>query len=112
MLVPESDDPADAYVGTWISEGGKYMEFRDDGTFSKAESQSALKSNPFETGTFTFDGEILRMTTSDSDYCTGFDAVYGAEPSEDCNFIAHTWIDDLCWVRANDFRLGITRVDG
>lgn len=92
--------------------GGKYAEFQDDGTFIKASSQSPLQSTPFETGTFTFDGEILRLNTSeDSVYCAGIDAVYEAEPSEDGDFIAHTLFNDGCGPRAADFSRGITRVD-
>ena len=88
-----------------------YLEFRDDGTFGKSrEDVSSIASNPWEYGTFTFDGEILRLTTAeDSNHCTGIDAEYRAEPSEDGTFIAHTVIDDDCSGRAADFGRGIQR---
>lgn len=106
-----SGDADDAYLGTWRSQGGMYMEFRDDGTFGKSiDGVSSIESNPWEYGTYTFDGETLRLTVAeDSAHCGGIDAVYRAEPSEDGSFIAHTVIDDTCSGRAADFGLGIER---
>lgn len=106
-----SGDANDAYLGTWRCQGGMYVEFRADGTFGKSlYGVSSIESHPWEYGTFTFDGEILRITTAeDSPHCGGFDAEYRAEPSEDGSFIAHTVIDDACSGRAADFGLGIQR---
>jgi hypothetical protein len=106
-----SGDANDAYLGTWTSQGGMYMEFRDDGTFGKSmEGVSSIESNPWEYGTFTFDGEILRLNTAeDSLHCRGIDAEYKAERSEDGTFIAHTVIDDDCLGRVADFGNGIQR---
>ena len=106
-----SEDSSDVYVGTWVSQGGMYVEFDDDGTFGKGLEVSSIESNPWECGTFTFDGEVVRLTTAeDSSHCTGIDASYGAEPSEDGTFITHTVIDDACRGRAADFGNGIQKV--
>ena len=106
-----SEDASDVYVGTWVSEGGMYAEFYDDGTFAKALEMSLLESNPWEYGSFTFDGEVLRLTTAeDSSHCTGIDASYGAVPSEDGTYIAHTVIDDACAGRVADFGIGLQMV--
>ncbi len=105
-----SSADADAYLGTWKSEGGMYMEFRDDGTFSKSRDASTIKSSPWEYGTYTFDGDVLHLTTAqDSDHCRGADASYEAELSEDGTFIAHIVIEDPCPGRASDFGKGIHR---
>jgi hypothetical protein len=106
-----SGDANDAYLGTWRTEGNMYMEFRDDGTFGKGlGGVSSIESDPWEYGTFTFDGETLRLTTAeDSPHCGGFDAEYRAEPSEDGTFIAHTVINDPCSGRERDFGKGIQR---
>ena len=106
-----SEDASDVYVGTWVSEGGMYAEFHEDGTFSKGLEVSSIESNPWEYGTYSFDGEVLRITTAEaSPHCAGIDASYDAEPSEDGTFIAHAVIDDACAGRAADFGKGIQRV--
>jgi hypothetical protein len=103
-------DPAEAYHGTWKTNEGWYLEFRDDGTFGFGGSVERIATDPLEWGTYTFDGEVLRLTTADdSTYCTGIEAAYEAVPTEDGTFIAQTAIEDECPSRRSDLGRGITR---
>ena len=106
----ESSDPTDAYLGTWKTREGWYLEFNADGTFAMGGSVERAATDPLEWGTFEFDGETLRLETADdSTYCTGVVAVYEATPSDDGESIAQTAVDDACGARRSDLNRGIQR---
>lgn len=107
----ESVDPASAVDGTWKTEFGYYLEFAEDGTFGMGGSPERASSAPLEWGTFTLDGETLRMVTADdSEYCAGTLASYRVSSSEGGDFIDMTEIEDECGTRSTDLERGIRRV--
>jgi hypothetical protein len=107
----ESSDPTAAVNGIWKTDFGYYLEFSEDGTFGMGGSPERASSAPLEWGTFTFDGETLRLTTTDdSEYCAGTLASYTVSPSDDGDFIALTEIEDECGTRSTDLERGIRRV--
>ncbi|NNC74614.1 MAG: hypothetical protein HKN93_03795 [Acidimicrobiia bacterium] len=105
-----ADDPGDAYLGTWKTNEGWYLEFNADGTFAMGGSVERIASDPLEWGTFAFDGATLRLETADdSTYCTGIVAVYQSTPADDGDSIEQSAVDDACGARRSDLSSGITR---
>lgn len=99
---PESD-PAESIIGTWTSQGGKYVTFRDDGTYDVG-TEPANASTEF--GTWSMEGDVLtKVTDPEASSCAGITATYEVELLDDGTQLESTVVDDECGVRVADFVL-------
>ena len=82
--------------GTWLwEEYGAYEQIAEDGTWG-AWFDSGLSGDPFDWGTYTFDGETLTYYNADGSYCSGAVAVWTVEFSEDGQQLTRTFVEDSC----------------
>ena len=104
-----TDPAADLRDGMWVTEyAGVYLTFNEDGSWT---AQPDLDLEIFrDAGAFTFDGEVLTVSTDPGFAC----AAYADEGSYELDFIDEntirlTVIDDPCSGRAVDFAAGWVR---
>ena len=104
-----SDDAAaDQIHGTWlVGRQSVYLQFAEDGTWGGWQNPG-LAGDPFDWGTYTFDGETLVQTNAEGSYCDGAVAIWTVEFSDDGQESKQTIVDDTC----TDERVkkGVTRV--
>jgi len=90
------DDAADEIHGTWLVEGiGVYTELAEDGTWGVWEN-AALAGEPYDWGTYTFDGETFVMTNAEGSECDGAVATWTVEFSDDGQEARETFVEDSC----------------
>jgi hypothetical protein len=91
-----SDDASDQIHGTWLLEQySAYEEFAEDGTWGVWE-HADLAGNPYDWGTYTFDGETLVMTNAEGSYCPGSVATFTVEFSDNGQEARETFVEDTC----------------
>ena len=96
-------DLAESIVGTWTSEKGKYVTFRDDGTYDVGDEPANAST---EFGTWSMEGDVLtKVTDPEASNCAGITATYEVELLDDGTHIEPTVVDDECGVGVSDFVL-------
>ena len=100
-----SDDSStglsESIVGTWLSEGGKYITFSADGDYDVGTGAGAAD---VEFGTWSVDGDVLtKVTDPESTYCAGSVGIYESEILDDGERLESTVVDDDCTGRVRDF---------
>ncbi len=103
-----SSDPIDSLLGDWRTvNNGTTIAYTEDGKWSSQHGWWG--EEPFDRGSFTFDGETLTFfTDTGSRACEeGQIGVYRASIGED--EVTLELIDDPCNGRSSDFRGGIVR---
>lgn len=101
LVACQQTQSAESIHGMWHSTM-RFIIFNEDGTWAVAFSRSLLKNNPFDWGTYTFDGELLTISTDDeADSCPGQTGVWEVDfPNEsDITFIE---VEEECSHRRND----------
>ena len=91
-----SSGDTDQIHGVWeIPAFPVYESFDDDGEFVVALSPDLAE--PFEWGTYTFDGELLTLNNADdSDFCPGTSVTWMVEFSDDGDAADRTFVEDSC----------------
>ncbi len=104
-LVPA--DPEEL-LGSWDVRGGDVLTFEEDGSYALYVD---LGDDPFDSGTYTFDGLTLVMTgVANSNYCPDETGSYTVQfPDEITADI--DLIEDPCGQRRNGLTFGLTRHD-
>ena len=100
-------DP-EAIVGNWDQRGGDVLSFEADGSYGV---RIDLDDEPFDTGTYTFDGVTLVMTGAPgSDYCPDevgtYTVTFPDEMTADVDVV-----DDPCGQRRTTITFGLSRHD-
>jgi hypothetical protein len=104
-LVPA--DPEEL-LGLWDVRGGDILTFDEDGSYALYVE---LGDDPFDSGTYTFDGVTLVMTgVEDSSYCPGEVGSYTVQFPDEVTADIDA-IDDPCGQRRNGITFGLTRHD-
>jgi hypothetical protein len=101
-----SSGPVDSLFGDWRTVGGTNVAYTEDGWSAQ---HRLYGEEPFDWGSFTFDGETLTFfTDAGSSSCEeGQTGVYRATISDDK--LAMERIEDPCPGRSSDFFGGMTR---
>lgn len=97
---------------SWLTVGGKTIEFRDDGTFGVSVVPFVdVSSADREWGTWSIEGSVLTMTPdADSPYCAEEPGSYTIAIENDGNRLDATVEEDSCGgPRQEDFSQGLTR---
>ena len=101
-------DPAEQLHGDWRTGKGLLLLFEPDGTWSVAD---AVGLDPFDTGTFTFDGSTLTVVAHTNTVgCAGLTGTYEAA-FIDPAVVALEPIEEECAALGRDFQQGLTRVE-
>ena len=106
----DSTNPEERLYGDWRTGlEGLALTFEADGSWTVAEGDD---QEPFDTGTFTFDGTTLTVDTDEG--ATGCQA--GETGTYEVSFVDDdtvelALVDDECGQRASDFGRGLTRAD-
>ena len=107
-------DLADTLTGaTWITEGDKYIVFRDAGDYGvgTVEVSSDVSLADREWGTWSVDGNVLtKVPDAGSPVCAEVTSSYTIEVVDDGERLETTVQDDECEPRHEDFSRGLTRV--
>ncbi|MBG7605873.1 MAG: hypothetical protein IZT58_14805 [Actinobacteria bacterium] len=104
----DEPDPAEQLHGDWRTGEGLPLLFEPDGTWSVADG---VGQEPFDTGTFTFDGSTLTVDTDESsESCAGQTGTYEVA-FIDPAMVALEPIEEECGARGSDFQQGLTRVE-
>lgn len=104
----EGADSAEQLYGIWdIVDVGSYNTFESDGSWHVA---TVVGGDPYDTGTYTFDGSIVTFDTEDSAYCPQMSASYGVTFS-DPDTMSLELIDDECLTRASNVPGSWVRVE-
>lgn len=100
-------DAIDELYGEWRTSGGTTVTYGADATWSA--QHSLYGPEPFDWGTFTFDGETLTFFTAAGGLSCqeGQTGIYEASLSDDRLDLQQ--IEEPCPGRADDFRDGMTR---
>ena len=96
---------------TWVSGGGKFIEFRDDGAYGvSTEEFEGVSESDREWGTWSVDGNVLSMTPDlESPFCAEVTGTYTMAVLDSGDRLDATVQDDPCEPRQEDFSLGLTR---
>ena len=87
---------ADRIHGIWLVEGfGAYTELAEDGTWG-VWLNADLVGDPYDWGTYTFDGETFVMTNAEGSFCDGSVAIWTVEFSDDGQEVRETFVEDSC----------------
>jgi len=100
---------SESILGTWVTAGDGYIEFRDDGSYDVGYIRS---TGGIEWGTWSIDEKVLSMVPAvDSVFCAGTGGAYEIALVDDGNRLVTTLLDDECRSRREDFgsELGLTR---
>jgi hypothetical protein len=96
-------DPAEELYGVWLTPlESLYLEFDEDGSWSGAET---LGSQPFDWGTFDFDGGTLTFIADPASSDCTVDGSYEVTFITD-DELSLSVIDDPCGPRAIDLSAG------
>ncbi len=98
---PKQPDPSQALVGTWLTESGFYVQYRDDGTYAVG---SGVSSTDVERGTWSVDwGVVTHEAEADSPRCASAVGVYETTFRDEGTRVETTVVDDPCSPRRDDF---------
>ena len=96
FAIRDSGIDADQIHGTWLLEDyGAYENVAEDGTWG-VWLNADLTGDPFDWGTYTFDGEELTLYNAEGSYCSGAVAVWTVVFSEDGQQATRTFVEDSC----------------
>jgi len=91
-----SSDSSETIHGTWHwPKYGVYEILDEDGTFSVYLSR-VFGGNPYDWGTYTFDGEVLTYQNAEGSVCPGATAVWTVEFAEGGDEARQTLVEDSC----------------
>jgi hypothetical protein len=97
----ESQSP-EAIHGVW-NRTNRFLRFNEDGNWAVAYTRSLLDNNPFDWGTYTFDGKTLIFSTDDeAESCAGLGGVWEVNFPNDTD-IEFIEVEEECNHRFNDF---------
>ena len=106
----DSNSPEERLYGDWRTGlEGLALTFEADGSWTVAEGDD---QDPFDTGTFTFDGTTLMVDTNEgAEGCqAGQTGTYEVSFVDD-ETVELALVDDECGARGSDFGSGLARVD-
>ena len=90
------DGAADQIHGTWLWEKySAYSEMAEDGTWG-VWSNAGLVGDPYDWGTYTFNGETLVFSNAEGSYCDGAVAIWTVEFSDNGQEARQTFVEDSC----------------
>jgi hypothetical protein len=90
-----SSDASEQIEGTWHNSLGVWLQFDEGDQFMVAQNSDL--EGPFETGTYTFDGETLTMVHSSSQfYCPDTELTFTVVFSADGDEADFTFVEDSC----------------
>ena len=97
--------------GEWVTVGGTTVTYGEDGTWSA--KHSAYGAEPFDRGSFSFDGEVIECSTdAGSSSCSeGQTGVYEATITDEGEPDLEK-LEDPCPGRSSDFFGGMDRASG
>ena len=91
-----SSDPAEQIHGAWYwPEQGVYESLDEDGQWGVWLSGD-LEGDPYDWGTYTFDGEVLTYHNAEGSVCSGATAVWRVAFSEDGDEAIQMFVEDSC----------------
>ena len=100
-------------ASSWMTRGGKIIEFREDGTFGVSTTEfDDVSSANREWGTWTLEGSVLTFNPdADSPYCAEEAGSYTISIVNDGTSVEATVEEDSCGgPRQSDFSAGLTRI--
>jgi hypothetical protein len=102
------EDRAVVLYGEWLTFGGTNITYGEDGTWSA--QHPSYGAEPFDWGTFTFDGDVLEFSTdAGSSSCSeGQTGVYEATFTDEGELDLEK-VEDPCPGRSSDFFGGMVR---
>ena len=103
LLVVACSSESEQIQGTWLDTTGVYLEYDADGEYMVASGSDFAE--PFEWGSYTFDGEtLIQDTASDSPLCEGTSVTWTVVFSNDGDRMDLTFVEDSCVdaTRSND----------
>lgn len=112
----DEPDPAEQLQGDWRTGKGLLLLLEPDGTWSVADARGVPPElwdgiEPFDTGTFTFDGSTLTVVADTNGVgCAGITGTYEVA-FIDPAMVALEPIAEECAARERDFQQGLTRVE-
>jgi hypothetical protein len=91
----------ESIYGLWRTHT-RFFLFNEDGTWAVAYTRGQIESNPFDWGTYTFDGKKLTFSTdSEAESCPGLTGTWKVTfPNE--SDIVFKVVDEQCAHREND----------
>ena len=97
MTSGNSDVADDRIVGTWHWPAKDAYERLDaNGEWGYWPSNPQLIGNPYDWGTYTFDGETLTYYNAEDSYCRGAVALYTVEFHEEGTKAVKFFVSDTC----------------
>ena len=96
------DDAADDIHGIWLApaEYSAYEQIAEDGTWG-VWSSASLVGDPWDWGTYIFDGETLVFTNAAGSECAGAVLIFTVEFSDDGQEARETFVEDTCTIEDN-----------
>lgn len=105
----DSNDAAEGLYGDWTTQAAITVAFQPDGSWS---ASGAGAQEPFDTGTFAFEGSTLTVDTDESSLdCAGGDTGTYEVTFADDDTIEMELISDDCSGRGSDWASGLTRAE-
>ena len=87
-------------VGTWETPNGYYRIHRTDGTTGTGYSAAGADTDPFGWGTYTFDGDLYKITSGEGTSCgAGTTGTYEVTFSETGDVATFSPVEDACEAR-------------
>ncbi len=91
-----SAEDDDRIIGVWHwPEQGVYENLDEDGQFG-VFTNSDIVGDPYDWGTYTFDGETLTIHNAEGSVCSGATAVWTVWFSDDGTESHQTFVEDSC----------------
>ncbi len=103
VLSPTTPTPEQALPGVWYTQSFHPLVIGEDGSWSLRADVTGLS---WTWGTYTFDGDVLTLTTDDDALCEGNTGIYQVAISQAENQIHFTLVDDTCVARRFELSQG------